>query len=426
MASRMREAAWRASRSARDDAPVDIPPPPELLQGIFSLPAAQPLLRREVPAPGVYLVGGAVRDLLLGGAPADLDLVVEGDAAAVARQLGEPRVHDRFGTSTVAADGFVYDIARARSETYQRPGALPEVAPAGLADDLARRDFTVNAMAVALAGVQAGRLHSVPLAAEDLSEGRLRILHPRSFVDDPTRLLRLARYASRLEFEVEPSTRELADAAVKAGALLTVSGSRLGAELRLLAREADPVHALLALRKLRLDSAIHPGFGLTDQDVARRALDLLPPDGRADLLVLAVAARKVPGQELGDLLDRLAFTAEDRDRIVGTSVGASDVAGRLAQAERPSEIARAVSSGGPELVALAGALGPASQAGTWLEQLRTVKLEIDGNDLQAEGIPSGPAIGQGLRAALAAKLDGEAPTRAEELSRALQAATASE
>jgi tRNA nucleotidyltransferase (CCA-adding enzyme) len=354
--------------------------------------------------------------------PYDLDLVVEGDAAGVARQLGEPRVHDRFGTSTVTADGFVYDIARARSETYERPGALPDVAPASLADDLARRDFTVNAMAIALAGEEAGGLRSVPLAREDLSAERLRILHPRSFIDDPTRLLRLARYAGRLGFEVEPSTRELAAAAVGNGALLTVSGSRLGAELRLLAREADPVRALLALRDLRLDSAIHPGFGLRDPELARRGLDLLPPDGRADLLVMAVVALNVPRREVGELLDRLAFSAEDRDRIAQASADAPEVARRLAQAGRSSEIARAVGRAGPELVALAGAFGPAAPATTWLEQLRTVRLEIDGSDLLAAGIPSGPAIGRGLRAALAAKLDGEVATRQEELSRAVQAA----
>ena len=168
----------------------------------------------------MYLVGGAVRDLLLGGRPLDLDLVVEGDAAAFAASLGgELKVHDRFGTSTVTLDGFSYDIARARRETYAHPGALPDVAPAPLAEDLERRDFTVNTLALALAGDRAGELHSVPPALEDLDARRLRVLHDQSFIDDPTRLFRLVRYATRLGFEIEPHTRALAERAIAGGAL---------------------------------------------------------------------------------------------------------------------------------------------------------------------------------------------------------------
>ena len=249
-----------------------------------------------------------MRDLLLGGTPFDLDLVVEGDAAAVAASLGgELKAFDRFGTATVVLDGFSYDIAQARRETYAQPGALPDVEPAPLAEDLLRRDFTVNAIALALAGDSAGELTAAPAALEDLDARRLRVLHDRSFIDDPTRLMRLARYASRLGFEVEPHTRELADAAVAGGALWTVSGSRLGAELRLLARERDPVAALRGLADLGLDRAIHPEFGIEDEELARRALALLPDDGRRDRLAVALAARRVPPAELGALLESLAF-----------------------------------------------------------------------------------------------------------------------
>ncbi len=125
--------------------------PEHLLDRVQALPAAQPLFAHLTDRGGVYLVGGAVRDLLLVGTPYDLDLVVDGDALALARSLvGELTLHDRFGTSTVRLDGFAYDIARARRETYARPGALPEVEPAPLAEDLLRRDFTVNALAIEL------------------------------------------------------------------------------------------------------------------------------------------------------------------------------------------------------------------------------------------------------------------------------------
>ncbi len=400
--------------------------PKQTFERIRALPAAQPLLARlRDEGTPVYLVGGAVRDVLLGGTSFDLDLVVEGDAAAFAASLGgRLKLHDRFGTSTVLLDGFAYDIARSRRETYAHPGALPDVEPAPLDEDLLRRDFAANAIAVALTGTGAGELHAAPHALEDVHERRLRVLHDRSFIDDPTRLLRLARYTARLNFEVEPHTRELASAATQGGALRTVSGPRVGAELRLLAREEDPVKALLALRDLGLDRAVHPGFGLRDEALARRALALLPDDGRADRLALALAASGVPPAELPALLERLAFEAADRDVILAAATGAAELAGALDAAGRkvPSAIAAAAAGAPPELVALAGALGPETPAREWLERLRHVRLSIDGRDLIAAGVPEGPAIGRGLRAALAAKLDGGAPDRERELDEALSAA----
>jgi tRNA nucleotidyltransferase (CCA-adding enzyme) len=389
---------------------------PELWGRLQALPAAAPLL----PADHVYLVGGAVRDLLLGGAPVDLDVVVEGDAEAFARSLGGSLTgHDRFGTATVRVDGFTYDIARARRETYAHPGALPDVEPAPLDEDLTRRDFTVNAMAIAL---DDGELHVAPGALEDLDARRLRVLHDRSFIDDPTRLFRLVRYASRLGFATEPHTLSLANATIEGGALGTVSGPRIGAELRLLAREDDPVAGFAELRGLGLDRAVHPGFGVEDDALARRALELLPPDARRDRLVLAVAGRGIPAAELAGLLDAMAFEAEDRDVIVAAAAGGDEMARALAAAQAPSDIAAAAAGAPAELVAVAGALGPAQPAREWLDALRHVHLSIDGRDLLAAGVPEGPAIGRGLRAALAAKLDRRALGRDQELAEALNAA----
>jgi tRNA nucleotidyltransferase (CCA-adding enzyme) len=388
-----------------------------------SLPAAAALLERLGDEPGVHLVGGAVRDLLMGGEPIDLDLVVEGDAVQLAQRLGGSlRLHDRFGTSTVILNGFTYDIARARRESYAQPGALPDVSTATLSEDLLRRDFTINAAAIALTGGRAGELHTAPSTLADLDARVLRVLHDRSFVDDPTRLLRLARYAGRLGFAVEPHTRELVRAAVRDHALSTVSGPRIGAELRLLASEPDPIAALASLREHALDAAIDPDLGLDDVALAVRALALLPADARSDLLSLALAARHVPKPRLARLLDSLAFEAADRDAILEAATDPEQLASALSQAQRPSEISAAVAGAGPELVALAGALGPAEQAGDWLRRLRHVGLEIDGGDLLAAGVPEGPAIGAGLRAALAAKLDGRASGPDQQLTEALRAA----
>jgi tRNA nucleotidyltransferase (CCA-adding enzyme) len=395
----------------------------EMLVRLRDLPAAQPLLRRLEGHSGVYVVGGAIRDLLLGGRPYDLDLVVDGEAAAFARSLGGAlRVHDRFGTSTVALEGFSYDIARARRETYARPGALPDVTPASIEEDLRRRDFTVNAMAI---GLDSGAFHAFPGALDDLAARRLRVLHDGSFVDDPTRMLRLARYAARLGFAVEDHTRALVRQAVEDQALWTVGGSRLGTELRLLSREEDPLAGFTCLRELELDRAIHPRFGLDDERLGRRAFTLLPEDGRRDRMALALAAREVPGDELLRLLDALAFPAQDRDAIVTAAGGAPALAQKLTEATTPSAIAAAAAGAGPELVALAGALGPAEHAQEWLDRLRHVVLEIDGTDLLRAGAPPGPAIGRGLRAARAAKLDGRAAGREQELSVALRAANES-
>jgi tRNA nucleotidyltransferase (CCA-adding enzyme) len=211
---------------------------------------------------------------------------------------------------------------------------------------------------------------------------------------------------------------------VRTRALDTVTGPRIGNELRLLAREPDAVAGFGALRELGLDAAINGGFGLEDPDLARRALGVLPDDGRRDLLVLAAASRLIPRDELTGLLDRLGFEARARDTIVNAAAGAETVAQALAAAERPSAIAEAVGAGTPELVALAGALGPEQAAREWLERLRHVRLEIDGRDLLAAGVPPGPEMGRGLRAALADKLDGLTGGRDDELARAVRAARA--
>ena len=405
---------------------MDVPPPTQLLAAVRSLPAAPAVLDHLTDAVPVYLVGGAVRDLLLGGRPLDLDLVVEGDPAPVVAALGgDVRTHDRFGTSTVSLDGFAYDLARSRRETYAHPGALPDVSPAPLSEDLLRRDFTVNALAIALVGDLAGTVEAAPRGLEDLKRRSLRVLHDASFIDDPTRALRLARYASRLEFEIEPHTRALLESALDAGAISTVSGSRIGAELRLLAREPDPVSALRCVGELGIAHAIHPALGLDDEPLARRALALAPEDGRRDLLVLALAARHVPPPELAYLLHTLAFEASDRQTIIAAATRSATLARELERAGQPSEIADAVADAGPELVALAGALGPERAAREWLRELRHVRLEIGGNDLIEAGVREGPAIGVGLHAALSAKLDGRACGREAELREALQAARGS-
>ncbi|MCL2418047.1 MAG: hypothetical protein FWD04_02045 [Conexibacteraceae bacterium] len=366
-------------------------------------------------AEGVFLVGGTVRDLILGRAFVDVDLAVDGDPLVLARALGDPeRNEPRFGTLRVTRDGVRYDLARTRTERYAHPGALPAVAPAPIHADLNRRDFTVNAIAIGLTGPLAGQLISVDGALEDVAARRLAVLHDASFEDDPTRLLRLARYSARLGFEIAPHTRELAQRALAGGALETVSGTRIGNELRLLATEPDPVAAFEAASDLGLPWSLDP-------DLAGHALDALPADGRRDILVLACVFSTEPKKQLGPALDRLAFTAADRQAILeGTR--APGLALRLANASSRSEIARVLRHVGVETIALVAAKGDPSQPRLWLDELRHISLQISGDDLRAAGIAEGPAIGKALEAARDAMYDGEARDRASQLAVALKAA----
>lgn len=382
--------------------------PVEILHALYAAPGAAPLLDALQDVPDVWVVGGAVRDVLLGRTPTELDVVVEGDPAAALAAIGGATVrHDRFGTATVTPDGAdrSHDVVRARRERYAHPGALPEVEPAGIDDDLARRDFTVNAIGLRIGGEP--ELRAVPTAFDDLEAGVLRVLHDASFVDDPTRLWRAARYATRLGFTVEDHTRALARAADPT----TVSGPRLGNELRRALQEPRPLDVLRAARDLH--PGLLPAAFTTEPPRLQAALDLLPPDGRPDLVLLAACAEPMPAGEVVSWLDDLAFGAADRDTIAAGS--REMVRTPLRVARRASEIGRAARGVPVEVVALAGG----EQARRWIDELRHVRLEITGADLLAAGIPQGPDLGVRLTRALDARLDGTAHDRESQLRVAL-------
>jgi tRNA nucleotidyltransferase (CCA-adding enzyme) len=303
----------------------------------------------------------------------------------------------------VRTAGCAFDLVRARAESYARPGALPDVRPASLEEDLHRRDVTVNAIALGLDG----ELVAVDGALDDLRAGVLRVLHDASFIDDPTRVWRVARYAARLGFAVEEHTRALAAAADPS----TVSGDRLGAELRLALREPDPPAALQAVRDL------HPAYLPEGFDPRPRALpaalELLPDDGRADLMILAACTAAMDVRALLAWLDDMGFTAAERDVVAAASRAA--IGAPLHAAHTNAEIARAARGAPVEAVALAGG----ESARRWLQALRHVRLDISGDDLLAAGIAQGPEIGVRLHRALDRKLDGEVSGREQELAAAL-------
>lgn len=414
----------------------------QVLERLCELPGGAELLRATRRRNDAELIGGATRDLLLGGRPRELDVVLDRGAEELALELVsllagssaegsdgariEHRVHDRFGTALVTWSAGRIDIATRRAESYALPGALPDVRCGSAEDDLRRRDFTVNAIAVSLAGEREGQLRAPAPALEDLRAGRLRILHERSFIDDPTRLMRLARYRARLGFEPEHRTAELAARALADGALQTVSPARLGAELRLALREPDPLAALRSLAQLGVLAGLRPPLGL-DESLARRALRLLPGDGRVEVLLLAclllgLAGGAQPGIHtspsgeagLVRLLDRFEFPAVERDAAVHSAYQADQLAQRLSGAPSGSALREAVRGAPLEGITLAGALAEqqgsaqaASAAQRWLGELRHVSLQINGDDLLAAGLTAGPEIGRRLEHVLQRRLDGE-------------------
>ena len=400
----------------------------DLRERVRRLPGMERLLPALEGLPPTYLVGGAVRDLLRGSRAVDIDIAVEGDARSVARTLaerldGEMREHERFGTATVRADELAFDLATTRTETYDEPGALPRVAPASLDDDLRRRDFTVNAMAVALAGDDLGHLYDPCGGLADLEAGVVRILHPGSFLDDPTRLLRAVRYEARLGFRMDEDTERAARAALAEEAMSTVSGARVRDELMDLLSEHDAPASVERMRDLGLDRALHPALRADPELVASASLGAAAIGADRALSALTALCAVAP-EQLDLWIADLQLDARDRDAVARAARVAPRLADELRDREHtPSELATLLGDEPPEALALALALqAPAEPVLRWVTELSHVKLEIGGVDLLAAGVPESPAVGHALRETLRRKLDGLVSGRDEELRTALEVA----
>jgi tRNA nucleotidyltransferase (CCA-adding enzyme) len=399
----------------------------DLGRRIAALPGVGELLPALEGLPPAYLVGGAVRDTLLGAREAHLDLAIEGDGIAAARILadrlgGRLVEHERFGTAILDGGTVPLDIAGTRLETYAAPGVLPEVEPAGLEEDLARRDFAVNAMAVPLDAGGPGPLVDPHGGKEDAMAGRLRVLHPGSFADDPTRILRGLRYRARLGFEFDEQTLELAREAVASGAIATLSADRVGHELMLLLGEPGLEAATKLAADLGLDRAMHIGLDMTGPLAAQAAAHARDARARPD--VAALAALVAAGtDDLVGWVGTLGLEAQVRDDVLTSADAAPGVAEELGSDPAPSALYGLLHGRPAELQALALALGaPSEPVERYRAELHDISLEISGDDLLAAGLAESPAIGRALRLTLARKLDGELAGRAEELEAALELA----
>ena len=366
-------------------------------------------------APRVSVVGGAVRDALLGITHGpDIDLVVEGDAIALARVVGHDlggRVvaHPRFGTARIdLPHGRHLDLVTARRETYARPGALPDVEPGDLLDDLTRRDFTVNAIAYVLHGEGAGGIIDPHDGRADITAERIRLLRAGAFAEDPSRVVRALRYAARLGFRMEEGTEVGARDAAPGVVLVN---SRVADEAaRLLAEGAAPV-ALAMARAL--------GVGWPDPDERR--------DDRLTALVSALARPGAPAPAAWALRLGLGVRPEDAataslpawSRAIAAEVRAGLArAGDLQGGMSPSQV-DAVLREMPPAAQVGALVGGADVVARWWEEWRDMAPEVAGADLVAAGVAPGPGIGRALRAVRAAMLDGEVTGRGEQMALAL-------
>ncbi len=381
----------------------------------------------------VYLVGGFVRDLLLGLPPGDLDIVVEapgGQAAAgrLARALagahgGRVTVHGAFGTATwYDPAGRAIDFATARTETYPAPGALPVVAlAASIADDLRRRDFAINAIAVRVDGEHFGEVIDPHEGQADLARRAVRVLHAASFADDPTRILRAVRYEQRLGFCLTPDTAALVPAALPI--FDVVSGERVRHELDLIAREPQAPAMLARLQALGVLRALHPALRWGPEQTARAAVidrlplpgwDLARPVERETLYLALLLEAAGPAREAA--LERLAVTRETAEAVRGAldwRTAGTPLAGR-----RPSEVVAAL-NGLSEMAVVAAYVLTASAPeraalDAYVARWRRVHAATTGDDLVRAGLPPGPRYKHILWRLRAARLDGVVNDRAGE------------
>ena len=356
-----------------------------------------------------YLVGGPVRDDLLGLPVKDLDVSVVGDAPALAARLAEMvngrlTVHRRFGTATVSVPGASVDLVTARSETYRQPGALPEVRPGSIADDLARRDFTVNAMAVPLTG-DASAVVDHHGGQDDLRAGVIRTLHPASFRDDPTRIFRAVRYSTRLGFSIARDTLRDLRAALAGGAVSTISGDRVRHELERTLLEPDPLPALRLADEVGALRAVHPRLSarrLSDADFANRNL--------TPTVWLSALVWNLSDGEANSLAARINAPA-DWARAIADTATLTHRLPRLAQPElTPSEVCVLLDGLSPDALEAGRMLAP-PVASSYLQRYQgewqSVAPALRGSDLLELGVPAGPAVGEALRALRKARLDGE-------------------
>jgi len=371
----------------------------------------------------LFMVGGRVRDLFLGRAGMDIDLVVEGNALVLAEELAKLRgasftPHHRFKTAALETEGYNLDIATARRESYPHPGALPVIEPGSLDDDLKRRDFSINAMAVSLNNHDFGRLIDPLKGRLDLNHGLIRILHPGSFKDDATRIFRAVRYEQRFGFSMEAETM---NALVRhKNYLASISPDRLRYEVECILNEKYPEKALKRAGSLSVLSHLHPSlqFSARKSSWFKQAREMFYPQRPPADLYLALACYGLRQSE-SSLLEKRLNLPGATSRILADAVALQQKIKELSDnCLESSEIYNRLINYDPVAVTacMIASDQPAAKKNMdcFLRILRYVKPALSGDDLKNLGVPHGPQIGQMLDRLKSARLDGHAVTRQDE------------
>jgi len=394
----------------------------------------------------LYLVGGVVRDLLLGRPNLDIDLVVEGNAPALARQLakvdgGKVITHPRFGTANYKQGTVSLDLVTARYESYERPGALPTVAPGTVEDDLFRRDFSVNAMAAHLDPTRFGEMVDPYGGKSDLDSGLIRVLHKGSFRDDPTRIWRALRYEQRLGFRLEVGTESLLRRDL--GMMSEVSADRLRHELELVLKEEYPEKVLSRAYELGVLQQLYPSlegngwlaesFSKARQNIRSYEPELVPKlvmealeGGKPKQLeqkplvkiYLSLLVWRLSPEETSDFIQRLKFRGAEARVLQDVPAVKQALLQITEPGLLPSTIYRLLERHQPQAImaaALAADSAPVRERlALYLNEWRFVRPSLGGDDLKRMGVPAGRRLGWLLRALLEARLDGKVTTGEDE------------
>jgi tRNA nucleotidyltransferase (CCA-adding enzyme) len=406
-----------------------------LSPGLFALIEKIGALADELGL-NAYIVGGFVRDLLMGKKNYDIDIVVEGDATAFARFLAKrlkAKVHtyDRFKTATlIFPDGTRLDFTSARTEVYRAPGALPEVDMAPIKKDLMRRDFTINALAVKINRKSFGELIDFFGGLRDIRDGKIRVLHSLSFVEDPTRILRALRFATRFRFELGKHTEKLLKMAVRRHLFKTVEGQRIYHELKQVFLEDNPLRVMNKMENYRIISSLFPGipWDRYKKDLFERIRKvniwhkLNFPDAKVAYYIPYFSALffSISPKLLDRFLKELAVPEKESALIRKIVLTSSSILNKVSSAKKNSEVFNVLNALDEEHLLFLSAL-PEEEAVrnrvlSYLKDWRFVKPLVDGDDLKQLGLAPGPVFKELLDKVKCAIIDGElADDREEQL-----------
>jgi tRNA nucleotidyltransferase (CCA-adding enzyme) len=389
----------------------------------------------EENATKAYLVGGMIRDLLLHRENMDVDVVIEGDgirfAEAFAKKYGcQVAAHRRFGTARlIFPDRFKIDVATARTESYHAPAALPEVYGGILRQDLYRRDFTINTLAIDLSSKNFGTLIDYFGGWDDLHQGVIRVLHSLSFIDDPTRTLRAIRFATRFNFRISQDTERLMRSAVDSRVLEKLSGKRLWTELKNALQEEHPIAPIRMMHQYKLLPAIHPSVSLDSflLDLLYRVESVLswfklnfPTEKIPQWTIYLMALlEKLNRPERLHVAKRFQLLSRIHEMLRFYKINTRDIFARLKTATSVSSIYFSLREYPLEVLLYAMARIEDEECrqkiANYIRDLRGIKLDINGDDVVMLGMKQGPEIRELLDDILKARLDGKAMTREEQL-----------